>query len=415
MPYLTLFGLLMAAAIAAAQPHAHGHSHFHLHEKKALVEKDTIIDHVTVTVLECWLNNMPIPETECEQGIANGTLKWASDGQLEPVASSTSAATIHSTSTTSTSQAAATSSSAQSSQSSSGNNYGVSGLTTNFPDGQIDCSHFPSDYGAMPLSWIGLGGWASVQQPGSNSGNGFSNILGVTSSQCNNGNCCLEGAYCAYACEPGSQMFQWPSEQGSTGQSVGGVLCKGGKLYKTNPSVQTLCGPGTNAVSVQIVNKMNQNVAVCRTVYPGSEGMYIPVDSQPGTTLPLTCPDASNYFEWEGKLTSAQYYINMPGYAIEKACVWGSAGDDFGNWAPGVLGVGYSAGQAWVSIMPNTPTQPNAKVPYTITLTGDNAPDQCRYQNGQYCTGSNFGTCSPNGCTVSLPPLYLLDSLANLL
>jgi len=130
--------------------------------------------------------------------------------------------------------------------------------------------------------------------------------------------------------------------------------------------------------------------------------MYIPVDSQPGTTLPLTCPDASNYYMWEGKTTSAQYYINPPGYPIQQACVWGSSSNDYGNWAPAVLGVGYSNGQAWVSIMPNTPTQMTATLPYTITLTGDNVSGGCRYQNGQYCTGSNYQSCSSNGCTVSL-------------
>lgn len=408
MKTIALFGLL-TATIVAAQPHAHSHNHFHKHEKKQLlVEKDTVIDHVTVTVLECWLGGEAISESECEQGISNGTLKWASDGELVQAVSSTSVATVHSAAA-STSSSKPSSAPAASSSSSSSSSNGVSGANTPFPDGEIDCSHFPSDYGAMAVSWLGLGGWTSVQQPGSSSGGGFSNILGVTSSQCNNGVCCLEGAYCSYACEPGSQKFQWPSEQGATGQSVGGVLCKGGKLYKTNSAYQTLCGPGTNAVNVQIQNKLSQNVAICRTDYPGSEGMYIPVDSQPGTTLPLTCPDGGNYFMWEGKITSAQYYINNPGYSVDKACVWGSSGDDFGNWAPAVLGVGYSAGQAWVSIMPNTPTQPTAQIPYTITLTGDNVSDGCRYQNGQYCTGSNYGTCSSNGCTVSSPnsPLFI--------
>jgi hypothetical protein len=416
MKCINVFGLLAAASTVVAQPHSRGHYHFHASERMhQIIEKDTIIDTVTVTVLQCWLGDRIIPEAECEQGIANGTLKWVSNSELQSAVSSSSTVASHATSTassTSSSSATPTSSSvalspqASSSSGSTGSN-GSSGLNTPFPDGQIDCSRFPSDYGAMPVDWLGIGGWASVQQPGTYAAAGFDDILGVTKDQCENGNCCLEGAFCAYACPPGSQMFQWPSEQGASGQSIGGVLCKGGKLYKTNSNSQTLCGPGAEGVNVQIVNQLNKNVAVCRTIYPGSEGMVVPVDSQPGSTMPLTCPDGETYYQWEGKITSAQYYINMPGYAIEDACVWGSEGDDFGNWAPGVLGVGYSAGQAWVSIMPNWPTQMNAQIPYSITLTGDNAAEQCRYQNGQYCTGSNFESCSPKGCTVS-PVLHFL-------
>ena len=414
MKQSTVLGLVVAIfttfqAYAHAHGHAHGHAHknLHAHERKALlerdlVEKDTVVDHITVTVLECWLGNEPISEFDCNQGIANGTLVWASDGEVEPAGSSTIAVTIQS-SAAATSAAAASPSAAASG----------SGLSSTFPDGEIPCSSFPASYGAVALPWIGLGGWAGVQQPGSSSSSGFSDIMGVTPSQCNNGVCCLEGAYCSYACPPGSQKFQWPSEQGGSGQSVGGVLCQGGKLYKTNPAVQTLCGPGTTVVNVQVQNKLSQNVAICRTDYPGDEGMYIPVDSQPGTTLPLTCPDGSNYFQWEGKVTSAQYYINKPGYPITQGCTWGSAGDDWGNWAPAVLGVGYSAGEAWLSIMPNTPTQMTATLPYTITLTGDNLSGNCRYQNGQYCTGSNYQTCSSNGCTVSSSAMTFLNNFAN--
>ena len=126
--------------------------------------------------------------------------------------------------------------------------------------------------------------------------------------------------------------------------------------------------------------------------------MSIPVDAEPGTTKKLACPDSSTYFHWKGLATSAQYYVNMPGYSVEKACVWGKPGDNFGNFAPANLGVGYSAGRAWVSIQANLPTQPDAKLPYTIELVGDNLSDKCRYQNGQYCSNSG---CNTQGCTVS--------------
>lgn len=130
--------------------------------------------------------------------------------------------------------------------------------------------------------------------------------------------------------------------------------------------------------------------------------MSIPIDSEPGTIKAMACPDGATYYQWEGKTTSAQYYLNLPGYSVEKACVWGSPGDDFGNWAPMNAGVGWSSGAAWLSIFPNLPTQPNAKLPYTVEIVGDTLSDKCRYQNGQYCSGANYGTCSPNGCTVCL-------------
>jgi hypothetical protein len=252
---------LTTATFVVARAHGPTHHHLHAHEKKRHLEERNVIEDVTITVIECWLNDQPISEAECQQGIANGTLKWVSDGSLEAGETSTSVVTVQPTSTSSSSPAATSKSTAP--QSNSG-----SGVNTLFPDSQIDCSHFPSDYGAIPVNWIGLGGWSSVQLPASSSG-GFSNIVGVTTAQCNNGVCCLEGAYCSYACPPGSQKFQWPSEQGATGQSVGGLFCKGGKLHKTNSDSGTLCGPGTDKVSVQVVNKLSQNVAICRTDYPG--------------------------------------------------------------------------------------------------------------------------------------------------
>jgi SUN family beta-glucosidase len=121
----------------------------------------------------------------------------------------------------------------------------------------------------VPLDWLGLGGWGGVQHPGSSSSGGFSDIMEVTHDQCNNGVCCLEGSYCNYACPPGLLGYQWPSTQGSTGQSVGGLLCKGGKLYKTNSAYNTLCASGATEVNVFVQNKLSQNVAICQTMYPG--------------------------------------------------------------------------------------------------------------------------------------------------
>jgi hypothetical protein len=126
--------------------------------------------------------------------------------------------------------------------------------------------------------------------------------------------------------------------------------------------------------------------------------MSIPLDVRPGRKHRLAAPDQAKFWKWKGGKTSAQYYINLPGYSVEKACQWGRHGDNFGNFAPGVLGVGVDNGIAYVSIFPNHPTQMNVILPYTITLIG--AESQCRYQGGQYCMGEGFGNCNPQGCTV---------------
>lgn len=143
------------------------------------------------------------------------------------------------------------------------------GVDAEFPDGQIDCSTFPSDYGAVPLDYLGLGGWSGVQYVSF-----LDNMIGdiVTAVT---GDTCHDGAMCSYACPPGYQKAQWPSTQGSTGQSVGGVQCKGDKLYLTNPGLsKTLCVPGVGGVFVK--NTMPEQAAVCRTDYPGkcSEGEF---------------------------------------------------------------------------------------------------------------------------------------------
>lgn len=60
--------------------------------------------------------------------------------------------------------------------------------------------------------------------------------------------------------------------QGSTGQSVGGIQCKNGKLHLTNPSMSSnLCMPGTQKVNVMVQNTMSKGAAVCRTDYPGKQ------------------------------------------------------------------------------------------------------------------------------------------------
>jgi len=282
------------------------------------------------------------------------------------------------------------------------------GVSSPFPDGQLSCSTFPSAYGPIEVDWVGLGGWTGIQNPRSQLAAGFSDIETATSGTCSGSNCCAEGNFCSYACPPGYQKSQWPTMQGATGQSIGGLLCQGGKLHLTNPGLSnTLCIPGAQQVNVMVKNTMNQQTAVCRTDYPGTEGETVPLDAQPGSYQNLTMPTSDGYYQWQGKGTSAQYYVNPAGTSVSAGCQWGSPNSNLGNYAPLNLGVGWSGGMAWLSIFQNAPTT-NAKLDFTIEIVGNNGGfsnlnGRCKYTNGQYCSGNNYQNCSPtSGCTVSL-------------
>lgn len=432
--------LLTAAVAVTAVPHV-GRRHQKLHVERQV----SPVTNVTVvsgpTVVAYVLNGEPISRSEVQEGIRNGTLVWAKHGVLshhshhhamptpsttttsaytpppsstESPPSSSSSPSAYTSTASSTSPPASSPSPAPSSYSpppSSGNGGGddsnfdsdwSDGVDTSFPDGELDCSTFPSDYGAISVDWMGLGGWTGVQLPGSDSG-GYSDITTVTSGTCSNGQCCTEGAFCSYACPAGYQKTQWPSTQGATGQSVGGIQCTNGKLQLTNPDMSDkLCMTGATEVTVLIENNLSSNVAVCRTDYPGTEGETVPLNAQSGTTSNLTCPDASNYYNWEGAHTSAQYYVNPAGVSVQDACQWGSSSNPWGNYAPLNLGVGYSDGAAWLSIFQNAPTT-SAQLDFTVEIQGDGMAGSCRYSNGQYCGGANYDQCSSTtGCTVSI-------------
>ena len=138
------------------------------------------------------------------------------------------------------------------------------GLELEFPDGTIDCSTFPSQYGPIEVEWANLGGWSGIQYV-TVEGDSVTHIVTAVPG----GKGCIPGAMCSYACPPGYQKSQWPSTQGSTGQSVGGIHCNAaGKLSLTNPGLsKNLCMKGTGATTVQ--NKLSSNAAICRTDYPG--------------------------------------------------------------------------------------------------------------------------------------------------
>ena len=301
--------LVTTGSIVTATP-APFHKHNHAHVEKRDVK---IVDVPGPVVVAYELNGQLIDQSEVCEGVQNGTLKWA-DGTntppecsssvapiSQPASSTPASATIldtmpvtspsvivqqkqavtsnpvHSSqassplaSLVSTSveapnpiSSAAAPSPSETSSSISSSTSGGQGLDADFPDGTIDCTNFPSNYGPIEVAWAELGGWSGIQYV-TIEGNTVTNIDTATP-----GEGCKPGAMCSYACPAGYQKSQWPTAQGSTGQSVGGLQCNSnGKLTLTNPGLsKTLCIKGTGATSVQ--NKLSNNAAICRTDYPG--------------------------------------------------------------------------------------------------------------------------------------------------
>lgn len=167
-------------------------------------------------------------------------------------------------------------------------------------------------------------------------------------------------------------------------------------LELSRTSVKQLCVSGSG--NVKVTNKLSKNVAICRTDYPGTESETIPLNTQPGKTYEVTCPVASDYYVWEGKSTSAQYYINPSGASVSDACVWGSAGTNLGNWAPVNMGVGTTSAGTFISLFQNAPTNPDGVLDFNIAITGG-VSGKCEYKGGKFY---NNGVVSPTGCTVGV-------------
>lgn len=410
MKFTSIAFTAASATAVLAQPHVHNHRH--LHQQKRDITKTTWAPAATDYVYV--LNGKQITAEEACEGLKDNELKFV-DGIDPGVCSSSSSSWSSNTESaaTTTTAAAATSKpaefydapssaawsyssepSASAAATSSGSSWssssGATGIGASFPDGQLSCDTFPSDYGAIPVSYLGMGGWSGLQAV--TIANNLVNhiVTGIS------GDNCREGMMCSYACPPGYQKSQWPSTQGATGQSVGGLSCSGGKLRLTNAALSTsLCIPGVGGV--QATNKASGVVAICRTDYPGTESETIPVELQPGATNELTVPDAAAYYEWQGQSTSAQYYLNPIGYGAQDACQWGTPGKPLGNYAPINFGVGAKDGKTWLSIFQNSPTT-DAKYEGKVELQG-NLSGTCKYENGQYCGVTG---CNAQGCTVAV-------------
>lgn len=394
---------LYAATLAAPAPAAdadcadaqfHGH---HKHKRQVLYD----YQYVTVTVDNSG-NPVSQPTVEAKivgpstadslQSTAGGDVESSPSASVasEPstVGSSSAVASSDSSSSYSSSSEVASSSSSSSetsSSSGSGTDGSISGdlsafedPTKEFKDGVLSCSDFPSGQGVVALDHLGFGGWSGIENSdGSTGGN------------------CKEGAYCSYACQSGMSKTQWPSEQPSNGVSIGGLLCKNGKLYRSNTDTKYLCEWGVDSASVE--NKLSKSVAICRTDYPGTENMVIPTFVEGGSSLPITVVDSESYYKWKGGSTSAQYYVNNAGVDWTDGCVWGSAGSGIGNWSPLNFGAGHTNGISYLSLIPNPNNYDSLNFKVKIVADGDGTlSGSCTYENGKY---NGDGT---DGCTVGV-------------
>jgi SUN family beta-glucosidase len=447
---IAFFGTI---AIVNAQPHRHAHAHFHADKRvPSPIEKradaTAWVTGPTVTVFD--LDGTDIPWDEVEAGLLAGYYVLVSDSatptstSIAPTStptSSSSALAAQFYETQSTTSVAPTSSTpppapptvaaapatsppapAAASSTPSGGTGGTggtggAGLGSSFPSDSIPCSTFPSAYGPISADWLGMNGWIGLQQvPNYSPGAGAISYISTSPVGSNEG--CTPNSFCSYMCPPGYQKSQWPAAQGSTGQSIGGLYCNAqGMLELSRPSVPQLCTAGTGEVSVQ--STIGKSVAICRTDYPGSESETVAMTVSPGQTDELTCPDANNYYMWNGQFTSAQYYVNPSGVPASTACQWQNADTpgnwwgapgNIGNWAPLNLGVGKGpTGETFISMFQNAPTNPSGTLDFNIKITGSVSGD-CKYENGIFY---NNGVVSPTGCTVSFGTTryqYLTDN-----
>jgi hypothetical protein len=306
--YITMLASL--AALTAAKPHNH-HAH---HRASGLLNRQPHPDRALYvpapvqTIILYELDGHLISEEEARLGIANGTLMWGTDGVLststrrtavlptaapapvqqkpstttkevvqvstqEPVRSSQTAPIA----VAPTAPPISTPSSPPDTPSDLIDKNGYCAECDNeFPNGKIPCSKFPYGFGAMPLAYEGLGGWSGIQDPGYRGGDGFDYIRTVVKGSCSDGSCCTAGTYCSYGCPNPYLKLSFPKKQGRTGQTVGGLYCNSeGMLEMSDGSIgKTLCGRGSSRVTVKVQNKLAKPVSICRTDYPGKQGLF---------------------------------------------------------------------------------------------------------------------------------------------
>jgi hypothetical protein len=288
---MKLSAALVSAILAGSTVAASHQKHRHFHEKKRDVNAEGHYVE-TKTVLMYSYNGKTMDEATLCKGLEDGTVQWVGNdpprpecNKSAPVAKPDHAAKVdsgvfhqkpsHSSSAAKQSHPVPPKPSAPKPSSSDDSDSGAHDLENSntdkeFPDGEIDCSTFPSDYGAVPVPWAGYGKWSGIQHA-QMSGNAVSHLATA-----DKGKGCQPGpdgsdAFCSYACPAGFQKSQWPQNQGGAGYavSVGGLRCgSDNKLYLTNAGLsKKLCTPGTGDLTIS--NKLGKGAAVCRTDYPG--------------------------------------------------------------------------------------------------------------------------------------------------
>ncbi|KAG0681929.1 SUN protein nca3 [Pichia californica] len=357
MKFQQALSILMALSTINAAPLAHQH---HMHKREA--------DVVTLTEIHTVIVDASNPT-----GVVADEVSVV---ETSTSSSTTSTPTTTADATTETTAAAATTTAVADKAAAVENSSSGSSSSSSFEDGTIPCSEFPSVAGIVSVDWIGLGGWASVMA-----------LDGSTSESC------TDGFYCSYACEAGMSKTQWPSNQPSDGRSVGGLYCDNGYLYKSNSNYDDLCV--SDESTGYVVSELSDTVALCRTDYPGSENMVVPTELKGGETQPLSVVDEDTYFTWEGKKTSAQYYVNNAGVSVEDGCIWGTSAAEVGNYAPIVIGAGSTGGLTYLSLIPNPNNGNGANYNIKIVATeGSTINGDCYYENGSFS--------SSDGCTVTV-------------
>lgn len=224
-----------------------------------------------------------------------------------------------------------------------------------FPDGQISCSKLPTEYGAVKIDQLQNEGWSGIQKVAGYP-LGHNRILDVANKATGG---CTPGHMCSYACPPGQQKTQWPEGQPENGVSVGGLYCNSDNTLRlTRPSSKQLCEDGVGGIYVE--NKLDQVVVLCRTDYPGTEGMVIPHRVEPKSTRTrLSSPSKEKYYHHQGMGTSAQHYLNMAGVDVKDACVWNN--DDpallsvTGDNSPAIIGAGNAFSASGSNLHENWP------------------------------------------------------------
>jgi hypothetical protein len=304
------------AIVTVAKPQRYVHRLAHEVAKRVARPGNILYAPVKIeTIIKYVLDGHEISEEEVRLGLANGTLEWGSDGNLStsakgPIALPTPPPPPPSLSSSQPEQKpeqksqlaeqktktsenpqppAETSSPATASKPSSNDaapqvdtslrtaaqlvdqNGHCASCDLEFPNNKIPCTEFPYGYGAMPIQHEGLGGWSGIQDPGYRGDDGFDDISTVVSGSCKDGSCCKPGSFCSYGCPNPYLKLSFPKTQGRTGQSVGGLYCNdNNKLEMADGSLgKTMCGPGSNRMTVKVQNKLSNPVSFCRTDYPG--------------------------------------------------------------------------------------------------------------------------------------------------